>query len=206
MPSVVMQALGCNFHLFLEVLRPSWVVACEVAWDALGPQYHTHHFLFGTLPGSFRDRASAFSFEKTLDFVSSQGGLNSVRIISVWLPRFLRVSSNSLSRGGRNMAEPRFKPRPTLVLVVEEMVLAQRIPGRMDLGSDLCGIQHVLVTKTSNARESVVYFTSTLQGKKNSKLETFTLAGHSSQSSSPYFLPWADKWLLFRPCTLNRYV
>lgn len=38
------------------------------------------------------------------------------------------------------MAEPRFKPRPTLVLVVEEMVLAQRIPGRMDLGSDLCGI------------------------------------------------------------------
>lgn len=78
--------------------------------------------------------------KKTLDFVSSQGGLNSVRIISVWLPRLLRVSSNSLSRGGRNMAEPRFKPRPTLVLVVEEMVLAQRIPGRMDLGSDLCGI------------------------------------------------------------------
>lgn len=35
--SVVMQALGCNFHLFLEELRPSWVVACEVAWDALGP-------------------------------------------------------------------------------------------------------------------------------------------------------------------------
>lgn len=147
MPSVVMQALGCNLHLFLEVLRPFWVVACEVARDALGPQYHTHHFLFGTLPGSFRDGTSAFSFEKTLDFVSSQGGLNSVRIISVWLPRLLRVSSNSLSRGGRNMAEPRFKPRPTLVLVVEEMVLAQRIPGRMDLGSDLCGIQHVLVTK-----------------------------------------------------------
>lgn len=38
------------------------------------------------------------------------------------------------------MAELRFKPGPTLVLVVEKTVLAQRVPGRMDLGSDLCGI------------------------------------------------------------------
>lgn len=38
------------------------------------------------------------------------------------------------------MAEPRFKPSPTLVLTVEEVALAQRIAGRMNLGSDLCGI------------------------------------------------------------------
>lgn len=75
------------------------------------------------------------TLSKVKDVVNS-----GLKIISVWLPRLLRISRNSQSRGGRNMAEPRFKPGPILLFVVEEMVLAQRISGRMNLGSDVCGI------------------------------------------------------------------
>lgn len=64
------------------------------------------------------------------------------------------------------MAEPRFKPRPALVLVVKEEISRQG-----ELASDLCGIYYGLVTKTLNERSFLAYLHFNFTGKKkNSRL------------------------------------
>lgn len=68
------------------------------------------------------------------------------------------------------MAEPRFKPSPTLVLIVEERLLSRGFQAGGTWALTSVAISMFLLPKPQMQGNLWLIFTLTLQGKKNSKL------------------------------------